>query len=526
MRLAAIDIGTNSVKMIIVRVRADRSFTVIGSEKAMVRLGAHGLGGRKLTRRAMTAALEALTTFARLAEVQRVDEVLAVATSATREAPNARAFLNAVRNRTGIQPRVISGTEEARLIHLAATYGVRTDRPAVVLDIGGGSVEVTHGAGPVPGLACSFPLGVIRLTDQFVTEDPISRRTERQIASAVRDDVGTFAERVVAAGVHQVIGTSGTILSLGAMAIAQERGTVPRTLRNLRVPVRAIRRLRRRLTTAPLAERLSIPGMDPRRADLSVAGIILLDTLLTRLGAETLTLCDLALREGLVLDYLRRDQGHIADVDREPDVRRRSVLELAARCRWEAAHARHVARLALRLFDLTQAEHHLSPTEREWLEYAALLHDIGTHISYARHHRHSQYLITHGDLRGFEPHEVTVLGLVARYHRRGRPRREDADVDALPRRLRRAVRVLAALLRLAESLDRSHQSVVRDLAWVREKTGATLRISAGGDAELEAWAAARQSRPLERVLDLPIRVTVARAEAATPPGRTESRRTA
>lgn len=525
MHLAAIDIGTNSVKMIIVRVRADRSFEVIGREKAMVRLGARGLGGRKLTHRAMTAALDALATFARLAEVQRVDEVLAVATSATREAGNARAFLSAIRARTGIRTRVISGTEEARLIHLAATYGVRTDRPAVVIDIGGGSVEITHGPGHAPDLARSFPLGVIRLTEQYVSGDPLSRRDERRLERAILAEVDAFADRVVEAGMHEVIGTSGTILSLGAMAVALEQGDVPREIRNLRVSARSIRRLRRRLTAAPLAERLTMPGMDPRRADLSVAGVVLLDTLLTRLGTHQLTLCDLALREGLVLDYIRRDHGHIADVDREPDVRRRSVLELAARCRWEATHARQVARIAVRLFDLTQTVHGLSPAEREWLEYAGLLHDIGTHISYARHHRHSHYLIRYGDLRGFEPREVAVMALVALYHRRGRPRRGDAEFGALPRPLRRSVRVLAALLRLAESLDRSRQGAVRDLSWEPGDTAATLRITAVGDAELEAWAAARQIAPLERALGLRIRPVVAsRDEAVTPPTRTQSKR--
>ena len=202
-----------------------------------------------------------------------------------------------------------------------------------------------------------------------------------------------------------------------------------------------------------------MPGLDPRRADLVVAGAVLLDTILRRLGAEDLTLCDLALREGLVLDYIRRNRRQIAQVDKIPDVRRRSALELAERCNYHAEHAQQVVRLALALFDQTRAVHGLTDREREWLEYAALLHDVGGLISYARHHRHSYYLIKNGDLRGFHPDEIEVIALVARYHRRGTPKRSHEEYAGLSSALRRTVRTLASILRVAESLDRSHGQV-------------------------------------------------------------------
>src|SRR5206468_3674427 len=229
-----------------------------------------------------------------------------------------------------------------------------------------------------------------------------------------------------------------------------------------------------------LEKRLRVPGLEPRRADLAVAGAILLDQILRRLGATEITLCDLSLREGLVLDYISRHRKEIAQADRYPDVRRRSVFELAERCRYWPDHSQHVARLAVALFDQTRAIHGLTDREREWLEYAALLHDVGVHISYEGHHKHSYYLIKNGDLRGFEPEEINIIALVARYHRRAVPKREQEDFGDLPRSERRIVRTLAAVLRLAESLDRSHSQTVADVELHDRGEDALLQLRTNG----------------------------------------------
>ncbi len=506
MRLAAIDIGTNSVHMIVVRVRPDFSFEVIDREKEMVRLGAGGLDGKKLTPEAMGAALMALKKFARLAQSHQVDEILAVATSATREAENGGAFLRAIERRTGIRARIITGTEEARLIHLAAVYGVDTPKPAVVIDIGGGSVEITLGGKTDVEFARSFKIGVIRLTERFVDSDPISSRDERKMTEFIREQVDRYIEHIVEQGFDRVIGTSGTILSLGTVATAVDRDSVPQEVRNLRVPAKSLRRLRKTVVEMDLEERMRLPGLDPRRADLMVAGAVLLDTILKKLGADELTLCDLALREGVLLDYIHRHRKHIARVDRYPDVRRRSVIELAERCAWEAEHSRQVAAIALTLFDFTKRIHGLGDREREWLEYAGFLHDIGNHISYGKHHRHSYYLIKNGDLRGFEPDEIDVIALVTRYHRRATPKSRHPGMSEVSKHNRRAIAVLSAFLRLAETLDRSRHGVVRGIE-VRERLG-EIRISvqAVGDAELEVWAAHKQLRALEEALDRKVRI--------------------
>ena len=513
MRIAAIDIGTNSVHMIVVRVRPDLSFEVIDREKAMVRLGAGGLDGKELTTEAMGAALQALSKFKRLAESHTVDKILAAATSATREARNGGEFLSRIEADTGIRPRVITGAEEARLIHLAAVYGVDVGGArAVVIDIGGGSTEITLGTATSVQAARSFKIGVIRLTERFVKSDPLSGRDEQKLTKHILSEIDRHCEQITSTGFDRVIGTSGTILSLGTVATAMSDGAIPSELRNLRVGAKQIRRLRKEVVGLSLAQRLTIPGLDPRRADLVVAGGVLLDTILRRLGAEDITLCDLALREGLVLDYIRRNSKHIAHVDSIPDVRRRSSLELAERCNYYAEHAQQVVRLALAIFDQTRTVHGLTDREREWLEFAALLHDIGSLISYERHHRHSYYLIRNGDLRGFDPDEIEVVALVTRYHRRGTPKRSHEEYSRLPSPLRKTVRTLASILRVAESLDRSHTQTIAGLDFRDRGADALLQIKTTGDAELEVWATNRHLQPFEALLGKPVRL-----EAATIP---------
>jgi exopolyphosphatase/guanosine-5'-triphosphate,3'-diphosphate pyrophosphatase len=535
MRLAAIDIGTNSVHMIVVQVRPDLSFEVIDREKEMVRLGAGGLDGKALTESAMTAALQALSKFRRLADSHGVDEIIAGATSATREAENGGDFLSATREQTGIAVRVISGAEEARLIHIAVGYGVDLGgKRGVVIDIGGGSVEITLGPSREAELAKSFKIGVIRLTERFVRTDPLSGRDERRLVKYINEEIGAHVDNIVSKGYQRVIGTSGTILSLGNVAGAAESGATPDEVRSRRVSARALHRIRKQLVDCDLQERLQIPGLDPRRADIAVAGSVLLDTILRRLGAEELTLCDLALREGLILDYIRRNRKHIAAIDRYPDIRRRSVEELGERCHYWSEHARQVAHLALTLFDQTTALHGLSSREREWLEFGALLHDVGVHISYTSHHKHSYYLIRHGDLRGFEPQEIEVIALIARYHRQATPKKSHEGYGTLEPELRRTVRTLAAFVRLAEGLDRSHAQVVGRIDVQDQGKELLMRARASGDAELEQWAAQRYLGPLEKALDrtvrfeldarLPRQAAAATAKAQPPRPRPRKRR--
>lgn len=528
MRIAAIDIGTNSLHMIVCRVRPDLSFEVVDGEKDMVRLGL-GMGGRgdrRLADTSMAAAIQTLSKFMRIAASHGVDEIVATATSAVREAENGGEFVAAVQRALGLRIQVITGTEEARLIHLAAVYAVDIGkRPAIVIDIGGGSTEITLGTADRLLSGCSFKIGVIRLTERFVRTDPLSGSDERKLVRHIRKQAGEYLPRLAKRKVDRVIGTSGTILSLGTMALGDAAGG---KVRNARVSAKAITRLRRKLVGLTQSERLRFPNMDLRRADLAPAGAVLLDTLLQELGAREITLCDFALREGLVLDYIQKNAQHIRSVERYPDVRRRSVVELGERCNYFPTHAEQVARLALAVFDATVRRHELGPRQREWLEYGALLHDIGAHIGYEGHHRHSYYLIRHGGLRGFEPDEIERIALVARYHRQAVPKKSHPEFAALPPADRRAVRLLSAMVRLAEGLDRSHAQVISRIAVKVTTAGLQILLTRTGDAELEVWAADRHAAPLAALLDMPIvfqlagrtlrkRATTSRSSRPRPP---------
>jgi exopolyphosphatase/guanosine-5'-triphosphate,3'-diphosphate pyrophosphatase len=361
-------------------------------------------------------------------------------------------------------------------------------------------------------LGRSFKVGVIRLTEHFVKSDPLSGRDERRLVKHLNREMGDYLDQVAQRGYDRVIGTSGTILSLGSLAAGQH---VPvEELRNQRVPAKALHRLRKKLTGLTLEERLAVPGLDPRRADLSVAGSVLLDTIIRRLNADEFTLCDLALREGLVLDYIHRNSARIRKVERYPDVRRRSVIELGERCGYWPEHAQQVARLALAIFDQTRSVHGLGDRERDWLEFGALLHDVGVHISYERHNRHSYYLIKNGDLRGFDPQEIEMIALIARYHRQGTPKKSHGGYGDLKGSKRRAVKALSAMVRLAEGLDRSHSQALAGIDLYPRADDYLARLRTAGDAELEVWAAHRHVVPLERVLGKPIRFEVAVSDHA------------
>lgn len=514
MRIAAIDVGSNSVHMIVCRVRPDASFEVIDREKDMIRLGAGTLEHGRLPAPNLAAALASLAKFKRLAESHGVDEIVVAATAAVREAENGADLITDARRHLGLRVRVISGVEEARLIHLAAAYaiGVGSAR-AVVVDVGGGSTEITLGTAARMESGRSFKLGAIRLAERFAASDPLSRRDEARLVRYIGRETASYLTQLRRRGFRRVIGTSGTIQALGALATGS---SAPGTndVRGVVVSAADIARLRRNLVSLSLDERLKLPGLDPRRADLTAVGAVLLDELLARLRADELTLCDFALREGLILDYIKRNIGHIQTAERYPDVRRRSVVELGERCAYLPEHAQQVARLSLALFDATRTRHGLGAREREWLEYGALLHDIGTHISYAAHHKHSHYLIRHGGLRGFDPEEIEIIGMVARYHRQGSPNKHHEGFGSLSRPRRRAVKWLSAMVRLAEGLDRSHGQVVRDLRLKTARDGVRIALRVAADAELELWAAGRHATALARMLDAAIRF-----EAAPVPGQ-------
>src|SRR5262245_20184447 len=508
MKLAAIDLGSNSFHAVVVEVSASGGFEVIDREKDMVRLGAETLASGRLSAAAMRRGLEVLRKYKRIANNHRVDKILAVATSAIREAGNGEEFLERVGREVRFWPRVASGEEEGRLIYLAALHSVHLEGRALVLDIGGGSVELVLGAGSRIERIASERLGTLRMTERFVRSDPLSAKDENRLVRHVADALGPAIEDIRRSGFERLVGTSGTILSVGALALALEGQRTKEPLHHVAVSRDAIHEVRRRLVASDLKERLRMPGLDAQRADIVVAGAVVFDEILERLGASEVLLCEWALREGLLLNYIHRHPRSLARAQAYPDVRRRSVQHLAERCQFDEAHARHVAGLSLQLFDALKNEHGLPDEARGLLESAALLHDIGHHISYPGHHKHTYYLVKNGDLRGFSPLEIETIALVARYHRRGHPRKRHAAFGALPRSARRTVRVLAGTLRIADALDRSHRQVVRSVRTSERGGALRLRCEALGNSDLESWGLMRRTELLALALGKPVRVEI------------------
>lgn len=515
MKIAAIDLGSNSIHMIIVEVNATGAFRVVDRETEMMRLGSGTLTTGLLPEVSMQRALSILKAFRRLAEIQGVEKILAVATSAVREARNGEDFLDRVGRKAGIYPLAIPGEEEARLIYLAALHSIHLGKQrALVADLGGGSLELAVGRGQEIEAALSEKLGVLRMAEKFVTSDPLSPHDEKRLVKHAEKTLEPALRRIRRKSLDLVVGTSGTILAVGRLAGEHETGQRPESLHHVTVSTEAIHAVRRRLCRLDMRARLKLPGLDRRRADVIVVGAIVLDTLLRSLEAPAIVLSEWALREGILLEYIRSHPKTLARAEAYPDVRRRSVLDLAERCQYDEPHGRHVARLSLALFDATRRWHGLADDKRSLLEYAALLHDVGHHISHTRHHKHTHYLIKNGRLNGFDPLEIDMIAAVARYHRRGAPKQKHPLIAALPREARGEVEALAAILRLADGLDRSHRQVVRDVHVSRGKGGLSVRCRARGNAELEMWGARKRVDLLSALLGTPVEVEVV---PASPP---------
>jgi len=512
--LAAIDIGTNSIKRLVANVEDDGVLEVVSREKAMVRLGSETLRTGKLSPEAIEAGASTVEHFVKLAEASGANVVRAVATCAVRESSNAADFVEAIRKRTGVKVEVISGEEEARLITLAlrSEFPARQD-PLFLVDIGGGSTELVISDGSRVLMTESLPIGVVRLADRFARSDPPSDKDRKAMKKAIRSVARRAVEAVRKKGFKTCVGSSGTIQSLSLVHEAAILGREPSPTGHRTLTVGGLKRVNRLLRRTTEKEKLRVPGLDPRRRDIAVPGGLLLAWILKRTGADAIVVGERGLREGLLLDFVaRHGESKIAG---NRDMRARSVDRLLRRGNAEVLHAAHVARLALEIFDQTHALHQLTAREREWLQYGALLHDVGCYVGYSKHQRHSYYLITHGDLTGFSAEEIEVIASLARYHKGGRPRDTHENWRRLDPYLRPVVEKLAGILRIADGLDRSHRQVVMGLACRTRGRKLEIEAAARADCEPELTFARKKSDLFERVFS---RSVVLRA---VPAGRAE-----
>lgn len=497
-----IDLGTNSVRLLIVRINSNHSYTVISEQKEVVRLGEGEFRRNRLQANAMRRAGLVCARFAEIARSRGAGQVIAVATSATREAENRAAFVRHVRRVAQVDLRVISGKEEARLIYLGVASGANIGgRQTLFIDIGGGSTEVIVGDQQQYRFLDSLKLGAIRLTGLFFRQadaGPVSPTRYAHMQRYVRTRSIRTLQRLRQFPIEQAIGSSGTICNLCEIAI---RMTHKRPLAKGDVLTRAqLRLVVETLCPLSLERRREVPGINPERADIIIPGAAILETLMQELDIAGIQISERGLREGLPIDYLSRaDDAHLYD---QTSFRERSVLELGRRCGFDEPHARQVVRLAWELFDSARQAglHSLGDWERELLEYASLLHDVGTFVSYTNHRTHSYYFIRNADLLGFDQTEVSIIATTALFHHKAFPRMKHPEFAELDKRSRAIVRVLCMFLRLAESLDRSHLGAV---ASVRLKPGdrksIVLEIAPAKDCHLELWEVRDHEKAFEKV---------------------------
>jgi exopolyphosphatase/guanosine-5'-triphosphate,3'-diphosphate pyrophosphatase len=496
MRLAAIDVGSNSVHLLIADVSRDGHLEVIDRVKEMVRLGRRSFTTGVLGEEAMELAVRVLAHFRRIVEMRHVDCMRAVATSAVREARNRSQFIARIRSETGVSVEVVSGREEARLIYHAAQHALGLEGgPHLLVDLGGGSLELVLVRNRQASWMKSARLGAARMAEHFLLSDPPTSAQCERLLKHFEMEIGEQMRAARRSGVMRAIGTSGTINTLVAMARAT-RGEELGSLHGSSASAAEIARLCRKIITSNTASRLGLPGIDAKRVDQLPAAAMLADFVLRHSGANELVACLWALREGMLLELAEATERSA------PEIRRNSVTALGTRFADRNVHGRQVARLALMLFDATALPLELPESSRELLEYAALLHDIGHAIDHDRHNRHSYYLVKNADLFGFEPVEIEMIALALRAHRKQSAQLDSPEWQALSAGKRRVARGMAAILRVADALDRSHRAVVRDVAVAYSPGRALIEIGSGREkADLELWTCERRMDLLAKLLD-------------------------
>jgi exopolyphosphatase/guanosine-5'-triphosphate,3'-diphosphate pyrophosphatase len=509
LRMAAIDIGSNSIHMVIAEVDADGSIIPLWRMKEMIGLGGASFPGGKIPLQTIEKAISALARFQQAALQRHCEKIIAVATSAVREATNGGDLIAKVARQLGINIHVINGREEARLIYLGVRHSLPLrGGPHLIIDIGGGSVEFIVADHRRPMLLESRKLGAARMTSDFVHSDPISDEDLEKLRAHYRAELQPIADEVARYKPVQTIATSGTLENLAAMSDPSPR-TVgddkPRSIER-----GAFSDLLSKLLKMKSSERAKLPGLDEPRKDQIVAGAVLLDEIFRLFRTRRIQMCKTALREGILLNYLSRHLPDLMIRQQIPEPRLRTILGLARRCAWYKSHSEQVARLTLELFDQLKSLHGLGAGERELIQYGALLHDIGWHISRKSHHKHSMYLIQHGELKGFSSEEVRIMANIARYHRKSAPKRTHESFALLSPRAQNIVRVGAALVRIADGLDRSHSHVVREVRCRTTDREVKCAISTRWDAQLEMWGATRKSEMFQKVFKRPITFEAAR----------------
>jgi exopolyphosphatase / guanosine-5'-triphosphate,3'-diphosphate pyrophosphatase len=489
--VAFVDIGTNSVRLLVVRINPNFSYTVISQEKEVIRLGEEEFKDNLLKPEAMERAIFVCKKFVNLAKTYGATEIVAVGTSAIREAHNRSDFLQRLLNETGLDVHVISGQEEARLICLGVSSGVDIgDEKAIFIDLGGGSTEIAIGDQQKCFSLHSLRLGAIRLTSQFIGEGwtgPVRNSIYRQMKNHAIASIQVVKTQVKEYGARRAWGSSGTAINLAEIAnkLFKKNGNEG----SLVLSRKNLKKLAPILCSLSLEERRKLPAINPDRADIIIAGAAIIEAIMEEFGLEEMNITHRELRDGLLVDYLSKFEG-FRELQKVP-MRNRSVLHLGRSCNFDEKHSETVASLTLQLFDSAkQIElHDLGDSQRELLKYAATLHDVGDFLSFNDHHLHSHYIINNAELLGFDKKEIAIMANIARFHRKKLPSKKALRATGLDEESRDCIAILSTFLRFAEKLDRSHCGLVTKAEFTKGgKDQVQLSFYSDSDCSLEEWS--------------------------------------
>lgn len=506
--LAVIDIGTNSIHMVLAEIDSDGTYKILDRFKDMTRLGDGTFEEDWLSDDAIARGLAVLRNLTTLARNKGYDRIVMAATSAIREAKNGGDFIAQVEKETGVRIRVITGNEEARLIYLGVRQRIDlSEKPSLIVDVGGGSVELIAGNRDQVFHAVSLKLGSIRMKDQFLKKAPPSKKAFHNMQDLIKDQISSTLTYFGIKKFDRVIASSGMAGNLAEIAYLERTGRPIPQLNMATVTLKEMRTIEESLASQDLEARLEIPGLEPRRVDTLLPAICVMRHAVELTGQKGFTVSDHAIREGLIYDFVKRNKERLRVEHEIPNIRLRHVVGLARRCRYPQKHSHHVAKLALSIFDQTQSIHGLGDREKEWLEYASLLHDIGYLISQKAHHKHTYYLIKNSDLAGLTADEIEMIANVARYHRGPGPSRRHQSYQEVPEPEQQTLKVLGSILRVADGLDRSHFAVVQK---VTISIGASMRIQVdcAGDSAFEIWTAKSRIKLFEKVMKRKVRFEV------------------
>jgi len=515
-RVATIDIGTNSTHLLIAKVEPKlNTFSIELAEKSTTRLGERDPDTGELTSLAMNRAFLTLKRFKDLSESYKVDSLIIAATSAVREASNGRIFISEIKNKIGLDVELISGAEEARLIYLGVLSGMQfRNKPHLVLDIGGGSTELILADSSEARALTSTKIGAVRLQREFMKKDPISPQTELFLRSFIRGSMESAIDKVskrIEPGEEPVlVATSGTAMAIGAL-VSNKENQIQSKLQGYKISKNSLDSIVSQLIKMTSSQRSELSSLSERRSEIIVPGALILQTIMTMVNANEVVLSERALREGLVVDWMCRNNYLKDQLSFQGSIRERTVLHQSRRFGVNSKRSKRVSEFALTFYDHTKGILHNDSGEgRELLWAAAKLHACGKHINISSYHKHSWYLIRHGELLGYSQIEHLMVASIARYHRKSLPKKRHESWQLLIEESQRSlVSDMSLLLRLSCALDRRPEPLISKIVIEAASKKVNIELiphDLGQNLDLEKWSLTKVILLVKKIKDVDINI--------------------